>query len=147
MRQLFNYMPDERYGPILSKLLREGLANNMENGTYLASPRRNLQKVNRNNSVRAFWVFILIRNKIIDFSEAMLPTICTISANSTIYDLIPVADDNIEAINEAVDDLPESNIRLFVVDNTDRIRDIERRFKNDFVFVVGPYGVTDTYEM
>ena len=147
MRKLFSYLPDSQYGPIMTRLYREGLVRRSEDGELISSSRRNLRKINVKESVMAFWVFIAVKDKIKDFFASEAPALCTISANSSDYDLIPVTEKTIPVINSEEDDIPDSVIRFFVVEDSGLIPQIEGRLKNDYVFIVSQEGITDTYEL
>lgn len=76
-----------------------------------------------------------------------MPAILTVSTGEFDCDIIPVNDKALALINDTCFELPSNVRRLLVVRSFDAAAGIERRFRNDFVIVVGKDGVTGSYEL
>lgn len=147
LRQLFSHLPDQRYGPLMARLHREGLTLRTPDGLYLKSAHRGVSKIDRDSCIRALWVFILIKKEIVDFSAGVYPVICSVSANRNDYDLIAVNENTIDLINDHREELNNSVVRLFIAADESLLSKIIARSFNDFVLIVGPDGVTDSLKL
>ena len=61
--------------------------------------------------------------------------------------MIPLSEETIEEINEAIDDLDLSTVRVFVTTNLKLVRNIYRREKNDVVIDVTDKTEAKIYEL
>ena len=147
MRKLFSHLNDKDYGRIMARIHREGLAYRNADAKYLAVSEFTLEKTDIESSVRCFWAFIQIKDKIHDFCASSPPAIITISSKSKDYDLIPLDAKTIEIVNGAMYDIGEQVVRFLVTDDLMNITRIDRREKNDFVIHVKPSGETEIYEL
>ena len=147
MRSLFSFLSDQRYGAMISVLHREGTAKRSPDAKYIASSRMSLTRTDIKTSVMCFWAFIAGKDKVLDFCAGEAPTMVTISGQKGDYDIIPVTPKNIEQVNLASYELPESTVRLLVTDDLESLTQLDRRVRNDLVLLVGKDGVTETYEL
>lgn len=148
MRLLFHHMSDAAYGKVLTKLHDEGHIFCPKDGERLASSRLMMNRMKNDvGSVNCFWVFILIRDSILDFCAGDSPTLATIATRDKMIDLIPVTAGSLQAINEMADSTPPDTTRFLVVSDY-RMKDSLRfRTKNDYITVVDEYGDIEAYEM
>lgn len=147
VREMFSHLSDRQYGKIMSRLHQEGMVYTLSDAEHLASNRLSAQKINMEDSVSCFWALIQIKDSIQDFCAGEMPALLTVSAGSADYDIIPVNQKAITLINDACFEIPSHVRRLLVVRSINDAQMIERRLQNDFVVVVGPDGVTGTYEL
>jgi len=147
MRELFSHLDDKEYGKIMARLHREGLVYRTPDAKHLTTSRYSLEKVDVPSSVRCFWAFIKIKNKVQDFCSGSAPAIITVASNSTDYDLIPVSSNNATQINESCEEIPEATVRFLVTENLELLRGIERRIHHDYALLVDDEGVAETFEL
>lgn len=147
VREMFSHLSDRQFGKIMSRLHQEGMVYTLSDAEHLASNRLSAQKVNVEDSVACFWALISIKDSIQDFCAGEMPALLTVSAGSDDYDIIPVNDKAVALINDACFEIPSNVRRLLVVRSFADTQRIERRMHNDFVVVVGPDGVTGSYEL
>lgn len=147
MRLLFDHMSNRPYGQILDRLRREGLAYFSPDGQFLATSRYSLDHGKTLESVMAFWVFIKMRDHVLDFCASEPPAILSFSSAAKDYDLIPGSRQNIPSINAARAMIPAATVRLIVIDDLDLLDEIEPRTNNDYGVLVGPDGVEQIYKM
>jgi len=147
MRTLFTFLSDKDYGRIMTRLQREGLVYRTSDAKYLAVSEFTYAKADVESSVRCFWAFIQVKDKMQDFCAACPPAIVTIASKAKDYDLIPLDAKTIELVNESLEDTDERGVRFLVTDDLMNIAKIERREKNDFVIHVKHDGETEIYEL
>jgi hypothetical protein len=147
MRELFSHLSEPKYGKILNRLRLEGAASYSHGAKYLSSSRYALGRAQVQESVRVFWAFIKMKDKVLDFSASAPPALLTFTSGPADYDLIPVNTDNWSEIEVAANSVPEATKRLLVVDSLDAVSTMNFREKNDFVLVVSKDGDTSVYEM
>ena len=147
MRTLFSYLNDKDYGRIMTRIHREGLAYRTADAKYLAASEFTFEKTDIESSVRCFWAFIQIKDKIHDFCASSPPAIITIASKAKDYDLIPLDAKTIEIVNGAMYDINEHVVRFLVTDDLMNITRLDRREKNDFVIHVKHNGDTEIYEL
>ena len=82
-----------------------------------------------------------------DFCAGSAPALISLSSKAKEYDLIPLSEETIEEINEAIDDLDLSTVRVFVTTNLKLVRNIYRREKNDVVIDVTDKTEAKIYEL
>ena len=147
MRRLFSYLSDEAYGKILMRLVREGLVYWPKGGTSLAASRLILGRTNTADSSMCFLAFIALKDKIDDFCAGEPPAIVTIKSSLAQCDVIPLNSQNTDLINRSADGMPEKVKRFLVTYDALLLSDIQRRFRNDYVMLIGENEDVVTYEL
>jgi hypothetical protein len=147
MRELFSHLSESRYGKILNRLRLEGAVSYSHGAKYLSTSQYALGRAQIQESVRVFWAFIKMKDRVLDFSASAPPALLTFTSGPADYDLIPVSADNQSEIEAAADNVPEKTKRLLVVDSLDEVSTMNFRKENDFVLVVGKDGDTKFYGM
>lgn len=147
LRILFDYMDDNDYGKILSTLNREKMAYFSPDGRYISTNRYSLDHGKRLDAVLAFWAFIQMRDRVLDFCSSDPPSILSFSSADKDYDLVPGSPQNIGAINQQAESIPEKTIRFIVVKDLDDAESLHPRSRNDYLVLVGVDGVKQMYQL
>ena len=147
MRILFKHLSPKNYGRIMTRMHREGLLYYTPDGKYIACNETQARRADRKNSVLCFWAFIKIRDMMQDFCAGEEPALATVASFERDYDLIPITENNLNLINEAVDEIPEHSVRYLITDDLQRITGVDRRMKNDYLLHISENGEIETYEM
>ena len=147
MRQLFSHLPDAKYGKIMARLHQEGIIYHDPSGKYLSTSRYAIDKARVPDSIRTFWAFIKIKDKVKSFCSGGYPAMLTFTTDKVEYDMIPVNAENMEAVMTSASEIPENVRRLLIVPSMRTIETMNFRVKNDYVMVVEETGEIELYRM
>lgn len=147
MRRLFDYLSSAQYGSIMSRLRRDGMFCTSSDALLLAQNSHAFKALNPDERVMAFEVFIVLRDRITDFSAGDPPAIAALASNENDFALIPVLPERIDLINVSAGRIPDETRRLLVTRDLDLVAGIDRRYKNDYVFHIAPDKKVETYEL
>lgn len=147
MRRLFDHLTDSSYGRIIARMSREGMIYRSPEGKLMAGSPYPLKKCEPEESVLCFEVFIYIKDRIHDFCKGEAPAIVAIAAKNEVFDIIPVNEENLGIINEKSIELDEKTVRFLAVRDVSLVQDIQRRFKNDYVFCMKSDKTLGVYEL
>ena len=146
LRLLFDYMPTNAYGKVLSHLKREGLAYFSVDGRYISTSRYSMERGRELDSVLTFWAFIHLRDRILDFCASDPPSLLSFTFEDHDYDLIPGTTENVPAINRQAVTIQAETVRLIVVKDLADVSELEERSVNDYLVLVGTEGVEKIYK-
>lgn len=142
VRSLFSHLPDDKYGALLSRACREGLALRSSDRLCLRSAHHKVERSERSCRIRAFSVFIRLSKYLTDFSAGTYPTVCSVSTDENVYDIICLEKDTVDAINEQFEQLGESDIRLISTLSAQLLAQLLIRKFTDYAVLVAPDGLT-----
>ena len=147
MRILFSYLKEATYGMIITSMFRQGAVYFSHDAKYMASTPMALKREDIGSRINCFWAFICMKDKVNDFCVGEAPAIISLSSGTKDYDLIPLSEEIIDEVNNAVDELDLSAIRVFVTTDLKLVRNIYRRGKNDIVIDVTDQVNAKIYEL
>ena len=133
LRKLFEHLSNEEYGRIMSRLRLEGLAYRSPDARYVASSKYAYQQSNCEEHALCFDAFLLIKDQLQDFCAGSFPTLITVATVDCDYDIIPATKSTIQAVNAALDDIPDRTVRYLVLDDMTLANHLCLRLSNDFI--------------
>ena len=147
MRALFSHLSDARFGRIMFRLEREGIVYHNPGGRYLSSSWCAAGRTDPAASVRTFWAFIRVKDRLESFCGGDGPVLVSVSNGADELDMIPVRADSAGEIAAHAAAVPKDVKRLLIVSSAEEADGLAFRDRNDFLMEVGEDGETGLYKI